>query len=166
MAMPPSESKWTSSNILPEAFIELGTCLLTRFFSAYSLWGTNGSELVNPSLLVYKDCRPQPLFPVFSPDTGNGSVEPTWLRSPPLSLLRLPKADGARQPPRNQCWDFIQWRSRGRSTVGKVRELNEDAFLENPESGVWAVADGMGGHMAGDEASQGGCRCLDVHIRQ
>jgi len=37
---------------------------------------------------------------------------------------------------------------------GVVRIHNEDAFLEMPESGIWVVADGMGGHEAGDIASQ------------
>ncbi len=40
------------------------------------------------------------------------------------------------------------------SDTGRVRDHNEDAFMARPDSGVWLVADGMGGHDAGDFASR------------
>lgn len=48
--------------------------------------------------------------------------------------------------------DF-QWTSAAITDVGKIRKINEDACLEIPDSGLWVVADGMGGHHAGDVAS-------------
>ena len=42
--------------------------------------------------------------------------------------------------------------SAGRTDVGKLRRRNEDAVLVRDEVGLWAVADGIGGHAAGDFA--------------
>lgn len=42
----------------------------------------------------------------------------------------------------------------GLSDVGRQREHNEDRFVMLPEHSLYVVADGMGGHRAGDVASQ------------
>ena len=48
----------------------------------------------------------------------------------------------------------FRWTSASRSHVGLVREINEDSYLDQPERGLWAVADGMGGGTVGDFASR------------
>lgn len=44
--------------------------------------------------------------------------------------------------------------SAGLTDKGRVRGHNEDAFLDAPQQSLWVVADGMGGHTAGDVASK------------
>ena len=61
----------------------------------------------------------------------------------------------------------LSWHSYGITNVGKIREYNEDSLLQRSEAGMWAVADGMGGHHAGDVASQMIVNTLDkIHEGQ
>ena len=46
------------------------------------------------------------------------------------------------------------WVGIGRSEVGFVRAINQDAFTTVDPLGLWAVADGMGGHAGGEVAAQ------------
>lgn len=56
--------------------------------------------------------------------------------------------------------------SAGRTDVGCTREVNEDSLANLPERGLFAVADGLGGHVAGRRASEIGvsafCTALDA----
>lgn len=45
--------------------------------------------------------------------------------------------------------------------TGLVRETNEDSLVCRDDIGLWAVADGLGGHAAGDVASQAVTRGLE-----
>ncbi len=51
--------------------------------------------------------------------------------------------------------------SHARSDPGSVREANEDSFAALPQSGIWAVADGMGGHEQGEWASAAIVRTIE-----
>ena len=52
-----------------------------------------------------------------------------------------------------------------RTHVGLRRKINEDSLFSAPERGLWTVADGMGGHEAGEIASTmvtDALRCLPI----
>ncbi|NIU78287.1 MAG: serine/threonine-protein phosphatase, partial [Gammaproteobacteria bacterium] len=47
----------------------------------------------------------------------------------------------------------MSWQSSARTDRGRARPYNEDAYLARPDVGLFVVADGMGGHAAGEVAS-------------
>ncbi|HEV7590641.1 MAG TPA: PP2C family serine/threonine-protein phosphatase [Longimicrobium sp.] len=58
------------------------------------------------------------------------------------------------------------WEVAGATDVGRVRPHNEDSFLVDAPRGVFLVADGMGGHAAGEIASAIASEAVGAALRQ
>ncbi|BBO76559.1 protein phosphatase [Desulfosarcina widdelii] len=59
---------------------------------------------------------------------------------------------------------MIMAQAAGSSDIGKVRKANEDSFLINESIGLYVVADGMGGHRAGQVASRMAVEAIGTYM--
>jgi type VI secretion system protein ImpM len=143
---------------LPSAFEQLLSLQLEAKFRPLVLWWTDGSSVVEPSWLILKGLPGPSLYPAFLEGSWN---ERRWRTVPVL----VPEESTVPNIALPDLETPLSFRSAGATDVGRARTNNEDGFLERPEAGLWAVADGMGGHSHGEVASRMVCDALaDFHV--
>ncbi|MEI7866764.1 MAG: type VI secretion system-associated protein TagF [Candidatus Methylumidiphilus sp.] len=157
----------------PSIFMELSASLLNRYIPLHSLWSPLRSDNITPALLVCDGLPPIDTYVALL--TGEWAQRGWALQSCAVRVLtekseiRTGTQTGTKIRDSGKIIPFFElevttrprkarafwrWRSWGFSVVGMRRKLNEDAMIDRSEIGLWAVADGMGGHQAGDVASQ------------
>jgi type VI secretion system protein ImpM len=124
-----------------------------------SYWRISGYDHDAPSVKVFKELpRPGEFITLLNPHAQRKSddhIVPVQLRRGEDAASERTQAvchQSAASSKTHQAQ--LRWRSWALTDVGMRREINEDAFLNKPEAGLWVVADGMGGHSAGDVASR------------
>jgi type VI secretion system protein ImpM len=136
---------------LAPVFEQLLSQRLSSIYDPLVLWWSEGSSIVEPSCLIAKGLP--------SPSAFGALLDGSWAqyrwRPVPGRVDTSATIDMRVEEAR-----AVGFRSAAASDVGLAREINEDAFVERPEVGVWAVADGLGGHRAGEVASHMVCDAL------
>jgi type VI secretion system protein ImpM len=135
-------------------FDQLLSQRLSRLYEPLVLWWTDGSAAIEPTCLIGKGL-PQP-------EAFAALLDGSWQRGrwQPVPRRSLPGDDRAERMPLVDDPTPPQYRSAAATDVGCVRKVNQDSLIERTDVGVWAVADGLGGHSNGEVASRMVCDAL------
>lgn len=125
---------------------------LSELYEPLVLWWTDGSSTVTPSCLITKGLP--------HPDSFAALLDGAWERRQWRSVAAHVDISSTQESPLIEDVTPPRFRSVAASDVGRVRAVNQDAFVERPEVGLWAVADGLGGHVDGEIASRMVCDAL------
>jgi type VI secretion system ImpM family protein len=141
-----------SASNLRAVLEQVMTHRLSAVYEPLVMWWTDGSAKVEPSCLITKGLP--------HPDSFAALLDGSWASGRWRSVKAEVEQTLAQEellvddvtPPR--------FRSAAATDVGQVRQVNQDAFIERTDVGIWAVADGLGGHSEGEIASRMVCDAL------
>jgi type VI secretion system protein ImpM len=153
-----SELPWQipigSTAEMGHVFEQLLSHRLCQLYEPLVIWWTDGSGAVEPTCLIGKGLPD----PIAFAGLLDGAWTPAHWRSVPARI----QLDSASPGPDTLIEDLTppRYRSAGATDIGCVRSVNQDSLLERTEVGLWAVADGIGGHSDGEIASRMVCDAL------
>lgn len=147
---------------LPEALNSLAVGIGERLMPVHSIWTSEGSERVPASLLACDGLPPANSFVALmtgdwhqrgwqphgeAAEETRAPVDASAPSSEPVVMTSELEEPTIRRPIE------FRWQSHDITVVGNRRKINEDSVYADDQTGLWVVADGMGGHQAGDVAS-------------
>ncbi len=144
-----------ASSDITLAFEQLLSLHLEAKFRPLVLFWTDGSAVVEPSCLMLKGL-PEPASYAALLEGAWGMHR--WHSVPSHVAEALDEPTLATVTESGSPHLFF--RSAASTDVGRARTNNEDSYVERAATGIWAVADGMGGHSHGEVASRMVCDAL------